>query len=804
MEYAAHLRREDNGSFAVQSVQAHCRGCAAGAQRAAGPALQNMARLAGLLHDMGKYTGVFQTYLQAAARDEPVRRGSVNHTFAGARFVLERWHRAGPLPHQALTAELLAFAIGSHHGEFDCLAPDGTDGFAHRLTLDEALYNEARTCFLEQCATGAQLDGLFAGACEEVSGFFDASRSICKNQDEFLFQLSLLARNLLAAVIDGDRQDTAVFLGTRPPDTPPEPDWPALLSTMEARLRALPATTPVDPARRQISDLCRQAAGNGSGVFRLTVPTGGGKTLASLRYALGCTAAGKRRIFFVIPLLSVLEQNAAVWRDFLGKDCPVLEHHSNLVREGMTPEQLDENELLMEDWSAPVVITTLVQLLDTLFSHKTSCIRRMAALRNSVILIDEVQTVPGNMTGLFSQAVNYLAGFCGASVVLCSATQPALDALEHPVYHAPKPELAPRDDALWQVFRRTRIEDRRRAGGYTVDQLAQLAVTSAGQQGSALLVCNTKAQARGLFAAVSPLWKGALFHLSTAMCTAHRRQTLTEIHTALAQKQPVICVATQLVEAGVDFSFGCVIRLLAGMDNIVQAAGRCNRSGTSGPPGPVYIVNLQGENLAHLPDIRRAQTAAGDLLMQFERAPDRFGADLTGDAAIETYYRSLYSELPRGAQDYPIKKLGVSLYGLLSRNSGARKPGVPAYTLGQAFKTAGEAFQVFDDCTQDVLVPYGEGEALIARMCGEEAIQKARYDLAFRGALLQKAAPFTVSLFDYQLRQLAAAGNLVTLWDGAVQALQPEGYSARFGAVLGGADEFFEEVRHGSQKYCGI
>lgn len=669
MLYPAHIRLDESGHEHVQTVEDHCKNCACLAAQEAPPGMERTTYLCGLLHDMGKFTQAFAGYITKAARNLPVQRGSVNHTFAGARYALESWHSAPSGGVRELTSELVAFAAGSHHGLFDCIDGEGKDGYRHRLTAPDIGYEEAKTAFLSRCATQAELDALFQEAVEEIAQAMERFRPIAQTSEDMLFLFSLLSRQILSAVIDGDRRDTAAFcLGRSLPRRIEAGSdlWQRCLQTVEARLQAFPHESEIHRARQALSDRCKAAAAWGAGVYRLNIPTGGGKTLSALRYALAAAVEQKKqRLFFVIPLLSILEQNAKVIRDYLGDDSLILEHHSNVLQE-KSDDELDENELLMDTWAAPVIITTLVQLLNTLFSGKTSCIRRMAALRNSVIVIDEVQSVPRSMLSQFNMGMNYLSVFCGATVILCSATQPCLEQTEHPLHLAHPSDLVAYDPALWKAFRRTDVLDRRIPQGYTVEELADLAARCADEQGSLLLICNTKAEALALYRRLQP--RPCTFHLSTAMCMAHRIRTLDSINLALRRREKVICVSTQLVEAGVDFSFGCVIRILAGMDNAVQAAGRCNRHGEHDGRGPVYLVNLRGERLSRLPEIWQAQKAAESLLADFAKAPDAYGGDLTSDAAIRAYYRALYAEMDTGGQNYPLPDLGTDFVDLLSVN----------------------------------------------------------------------------------------------------------------------------------------
>ncbi len=765
--FLAHIRTDPAGAEeAVQTVEEHCRKTAEYARQTLEPVgLPGAGYLAGLVHDAGKYTDRFQTYL----RGREGRRGSVNHTFAGVRLLLERFFTQGDL--SGVACELLALAAGGHHGLFDCVDSDGQSGFRHRLIKTDIGYEEAAENFLRLCVGEEELDGLFQKACGELTKVLEHIRSMTDENsescdDETAFYAGLLARLLLSAVIEGDRRDTAEFMqDARFPAVRDEGElramWGVCLKRMEVKLEALPQTSPIDRARRAISNQCSEAAEQSGGVFRLNVPTGGGKTLSSLRYALAhAQKFGKQRIIFTAPLLSILEQNAAVIRDHVQDDSLILEHHSNLVRPKEDPQRLDELELLTETWDAPIIITTLVQLLNTLFSGKTSAVRRFHSLCGSVIVIDEVQTVPSKMLSLFSLAVNFLAEICGATVVLCSATQPCMERIEHPI-HTPIPDLVPHDPVIWKVFQRTEIRD---AGTRSLEETAAFAMERLETADSLLIVCNKKSQAQRLYTLLKAEGT-ALFSLSAAMCVAHRRDTLDRLRQSLGKKgRKTVCISTQVIEAGVDISFACVIRLSAGMDSVVQAAGRCNRGGEAGPDvlAPVFLVKCQGESLAHLPDIQRGHDATGELLAEYALHPERYGGRLDCDEAIGYYYRALYRKQPRGYQDYVWQKGSPSLFSLLSLNSDYENE--QPYYFRQAFRQAGALFQVFEENTADVIVPYKEGRELIMELCGG----RAQHDLPYARSLLEKTKPYAIALYQYQIDHLEAEYSLIALPGGAL------------------------------------
>ena len=769
-EFLAHVKSDLSGNpIAVQTVRDHCRSAANYAGEALEPAsLTAAGYLAGLVHDAGKYTAGFQNYLV----NQVGQRGSVNHTFAGVRLLLERYFRADAEDFSGVASELLALAAGGHHGLFDVVDERQKNGFQHRMSKDGIGYEEAADAFFRSCAGREELDRRFQLALKELTPVLERICSMTGEEadderydQETAFYSGLLSRLLLSAVMEGDRRDTAEFLnGTRFParrgGEELEELWNAHLIRMEEKLDQLPQDSPIDRARRTISDQCRQAAERPSGVFRLNVPTGGGKTLSGLRFALAhARRHRKQRIIFTAPLLSILEQNAAVIRDYIQDDRLILEHHSNLIRTEEDCQRLDERELLTETWESPVIVTTLVQLLNTLFSGKTTAIRRFHSLCGSVIVIDEVQTVPSKMLSLFSLAVNFLSEICGTTIVLCSATQPCTERIEHPI-HSPIPDIVPYDPAVWEVFRRTDIQS---VGTMSLEQISGFVQEKLESVDSLLIVCNKKSQAEYLYG----LLKGgdaALFSLSAAMCAAHRRDALDKLRKALGQRgKKTVCVSTQVIEAGVDISFACVIRLSAGMDSVIQAAGRCNRSGEAGPGvlAPVYLVQCQNESLAMLPDIQRGQGATQELLAEFAVHPERYHDRLDSDQAIGYYYRALYRREPEGHHDYALKDR-PSLFSLLSLNGYCTE--APRYYFRQAFRLAGSLFQVFEENTTDVVVPYGRGGELILELCGE----RAGRDPAYLRSLLEEAKPYTVSLYQYQIDRLNEEHGLIPLQGGAL------------------------------------
>ncbi|MCD7856250.1 MAG: hypothetical protein LUG55_00285 [Clostridiales bacterium] len=418
-----------------------------------------------------------------------------------------------------------------------------------------------------------------------------------------------------------------------------------------------------------------------------------------------------------------------------------------------------------------------------------SAVRRFQALCGSVIVIDEVQTVPVKLLSLFSLAVSFLAEFCQATVVLCSSTQPTMEQTAHPL-HGPVRELLPYDPALWAVFRRTELRD---GSSASLDEIADLSRELLEEADSLLVVCNKKDEAQTLFHSLKGL-DGACFHLSAAMCPAHRRDVLQALDASLAPeaKGKTLCVATQVVEAGVDISFARCLRFAAGMDSAVQTAGRRNRNGEAGPGvvAPVIVVQCKDEKLGKLPDIQRGKDATLDLFHAFRQKPERFGNDLASDQAIRYYYQQFYARMPLGAQDYKVEKKSFTLFSLLSLNETLTPDEQLPHYFKQAFRLAGSLFEVFDEDSIDVIVPYGEGKELISKLNSS----RAEHDLAYAKQLLQQAKPYSVSLYRYQVERLKKEGGLLELCSGATALIGH--YDAQTGVLL--------EEKPGSMPYLGV
>lgn len=749
--------------------------------------LSKSAYLAGLLHDSGKFTNKFKNYIEAASRGENVRRGSVCHTFCGCIYLIENYHNDSDIMRN-LTCEIIAYSIAAHHHEFDCIDLNGKGGFEYRINYDkkELCYDEAMENFFKYCAEKTELDRLFSEAVLEITHFFDNIKTEFKNRSPVYFMLGTTARMLLSAIVDADRRNTAEFMSGEKFEfvSCNKEYWLNQLDFYNNAIADFTSDNPINAARKFFSEKCYETAIKyPSGLYRLTLPTGAGKTLSAMRYAINhAEKYGKKRIIFIIPLLSILDQNSKVIKEFLPKDTVITEHHSDFIRPA-NEDELDNYELLIENWESPFIITTLFQFLNTLFSNKMSSIRRFSALIDSVIIIDEIQSLPIKTINMFCTTINYLSKFCGATVVLSSATQPNFgDIKKCPLKFAPQAEIVPYDKKYFEVFKRSEIIDKTVTYGMTIDELSDFSLQISENTKSLLIICNTKNSASALYKNIKMRSNCIVLFLSASMCMAHRKEILKRINKELkliqnGNEKKIICVATQLVEAGVDFSFESVVRVLAGIDNAAQAAGRCNRSNEYNGVCKVYLVNLRQdyEKLMMLKDIAAAQRCTYTLLEQFKNNPIHYDGNLLGDKAVLDFYNLFYSDNEiKGQFDYPCDE--ENLYDLLSFNEShiKRSPVKNKYIINQSFESAGNMFKVFDENTSEIIVPFNdEAKKIIADLCS----LKSNFDYVYIKKLLEKAKPYVIRIFDYQRRKLSDDGMIYSCADNRAYYLNELRYS---------------------------
>lgn len=810
--YIAHVRKSDGQP---QSLQTHLRETAEIAKLLASKLdLDQAGELLGLMHDFGKYSRKFQKYIHDETGlfnpdlddEESTPNGSkVDHSTAGAQWVYRELRKFGAAQGIGeLFGQMLGLCIASHHGAglIDCLDDEGNAVWKKRFEKDDELTH------LVECERNA--DETVLQKAKELAGE-NLIRSLLKAVKPILsdpisndkikeFYLGCLTRFLFSCLIDADRINSSDFEREAQKEVrhlTEKPDWQSAIDKLETHLASFENRYPIDEIRCKISDDCLKRATDSQGIYTLTVPTGGGKTLASLRYALHhAQKHNLDRIIYIIPYTSIIDQNAQAVREILGEDW-VLEHHSNLEPE----KQNWQDKLLSENWDKPIVFTTMVQFLDAWFGGGTRGARHIHPMTNAVLIFDEIQTLPVKCVHLFCNVLNWLMTFGKSTAVLCTATQPLLGEsglqnfpegkresiaarglLKQPA-HAEIMGTDEQREELYKKLSRVEIRFNEKSGGWNVDEAGAFLLEQFQTTPSCLFIVNTKKWAQELYQYCQRqnMPSESLFHLSTNQCAAHRKAIFDTIKARLKNKEPVICISTQLIEAGVDISMACVIRALSGLDSIAQAAGRCNRHGEKKGKGLVWVLNLQEQDFTRiLPDIQAGKTHAERVFRDFA------GQDILQPEAMKRYFEYYFYQRS-DEMLYSVKNSETgSLLDWLSDNKNNpggnininnRRTG-KIQLLMQSFKSAGRAFQAIDAPTHAVIVPYGEGAELIAKLCGEWD-PKEMYDAK------KKAQRYSVNVFPNVWDKLQKENALhETIEGSSIYYLKERHYNDEFGLSL--------------------
>ena len=757
--------------------------------------------LLGFYHDLGKADRLFQRKLT----EQPGLH--VDHSYAGARYLFQEiesfFQRLGRNSNEAqLFREIMAYVISAHHGVYDVPLPEDMEG-ASKYRHSKLFYRIGQSRkdyhYKEDVVVYAKLleerlpkfgyqnlDDLVSKAFKNFQSAW--ARLSIIDDSEAAYYSSCFIRLYLSYLKNADILDTinAYDLVLEPKNAEENGELVQKYFRLVEEVYAGfgNPTTELNRIRTDLGERVKQRGANDSaGIYRLNLPTGAGKTNLSLRYAVHqLTQKCKKGFFYMTPFLSVLEQNATAIQEIIGKE-GVLEHHSNVVRELQdTVTQNEEygeetinslmTDYLVDTWDSPVLLTTMVQFFQTLFKTKSANIRRFSNLANSVLILDEVQSLPIEVTTLFNLTMNFLSRVMRATVVLCTATQPVYDSesIRHRLLYGG--EMTEQADIVTltveeqAVFKRTELRKFDESGA--VSRLYDLVSFILEEESSTLVILNTKVAVEKLFSLLEFQTDRPLYHLSTNMCAQHRLDIIKEIKNHLDKKVPLICISTQLIEAGVDVDFERVIRSYAGLDSIVQAAGRCNREGKR-DVGQVTLINLskEEESLTYLKEIKHKKEATENILIK-ETSPIDVGA--LNRLFFERYYADNTKQF-----DYPLST-NESVYDYLSLST---FKGSPNCKIRQSFKTAGQKMDLIKDDSIGILVPYGDGLEKIADL--EQRLVDNPYprgqDLFEIKQILKSLQPFTVNLRKYDSRLQAIRYYL----EGQVLILQEEYYDEKLG-----------------------
>lgn len=618
----------------------------------------------GMLHDLGKYSKEFQQKLEG-------KPDQVNHSTAGAQEALNQYPKLG---------YFLAYAIAGHHAGL----ANGKGFNGKRRSLAERLKDNKLPILSKVWQQEITL--------AEEKDFHKYLQGMKRCKDHQVFQCAFLIRMLFSCLIDADRLDTEHFY--RQAKEKPSNDRGfaeikltdlsgALNNYLQKKSQQI---TELNNWRNKILTTVRANAEVERGVFSLTVPTGGGKTLSSLAFALDhAIIHGLRRIIYVIPYTNIIEQTAQVFREALGDyKNVVLEHHSSFVA-----DSIDDNyqgrtklKLAMENWDAPIIVTTAVQFFESLFANRPTSCRKLHNISNSVVILDEAQTMPLPVLRPCIVSLKELVANYRGSIVLCTATQPALTSKQFTDRFDNVRELAPEQDKMFNFFARVTID--RQIKEWDDSILLQKII----DQRQVLCIVNNRRHARSLVDNLQNC--DAVYLLTTLMCAKHRQKVLTEIRDNLNNKQLCRVIATSLVEAGVDLDFPTVFRAEAGLDSIVQAAGRCNREGKNNKADSRVVVFSTEQQWQPPHELRQ--------FMQIAKGVFRRGDDLLTQATVENYFRELYWQ--KGQQQLDSK-------GILKNLQSERLESLPFEKIAEDFvmieSNQRPVIIAYDDCAKKLL-----------------------------------------------------------------------------------------------------
>lgn len=659
--------------------------------------------LLGYAHDIGKYSDAFQHRLDGGPK--------VDHATAGALACC----RANEV--------FAAGCIAGHHGglpDFGNFRSDPPDTPTLAGRLQRGSLGQIPPC--------------------EWSGSLPEAGTDPQFRD--LYTRALWTKMLYSCLVDADYLDTEAFMNGTPAKRGNYDTLPVLLERLNQYISPwFPPKTELNQNRCRILSQCLDMAAQPQGIYSLTVPTGGGKTVSSLAFALKhAVTHGMDRVIYVIPYTSIIEQNAAVFRTILGED-NVVEHHSHIGTDGdeESSEQNMRNRLAAENWDAPVIVTTAVQFFESLYASKASRCRKLHNIANSVVIFDEAQMLPAGHLLPCVGAIANLAAHFHTTAVLCTATQPVLsDMISTFSPGLTLREICPDAATLYQAFRRVTY---RNAGKLTLDSLCgQLK-----EQSQVLCIVNTRKSAQDIFRALP---EDGSFHLSTLMYPAHRTKILSDIRDRLRSGKTCRVVSTSLIEAGVDIDFPAVYRELAGLDSIAQAAGRCNREGRR-PAQDSIVTYFEGETPA--PVLQQIQIGATREALVGERDPGN-------PDTIRRYFSSWRS-----------------LIGEQTDKSGAvehLRKGIRGCLL--PFRTVSEAFRFIDQDTRTVYIPMGDGAALCRKL----------RDGSAESSDWRKAGQYAVSIYARHYTALWEAGAIYSLDDSSAVLLDLQLYDEHSGLSL--------------------
>lgn len=737
--------------------------------------IEYMSLIVGLLHDLGKADPLFQDKIKNN------KYNSVNHSSAGAKYLYQIYCDIGDKnedfksPICQSYTEILMYVIEAHHGVFDI----GTynkkviNSIYQRLEYDiqnrKYNYNSVKDYannISKYCYENYKLslEGIFKKGFEEYRDIInkvELEKSNNPNED-FYYYNHCIIKLILSILKNEDIYDTINAyekIINRKTNNESQDIIEYFYQQLEAEYGSYPTpTSDINKVRASIVDDIRTRCDTDSnGIYKLDLPTGAGKTKLSLLYSLHqMKNNNKNKMIYIAPFLSILEQNAFEYRKTLANDSYILEHHTNVVNnDSFDNEDTDDNnkaamrEYIKESWDQVVILSTMVQFANTLFKSKSSSLRRFYNLSNSVIILDEVQSLPENMTHIFNLMLNFISKVMNSIIILCSASQPSLnhDSIRHKIIYGGSNnedyDLINLDDKQKQVFDRVEVSLLNDGKESELTDIYNSVLSD--HQKSTLIILNTKKSVMTLYKMFEEDIEDTenLYYLTTNMCPKHRLDIINEIKGKLNKDIAVIVISTSLIEAGVNLDFRRLYRSYAGFDSIIQAMGRCNREGKY-DKGEAYLVNLNkdDENLRSLKSIENKKNITKKVL-------DNYDGKFDIDVLNKRYYAKLFSNL-----DDLDKRVSANetLIDLLSVNKEIRESGYINGVNIQALKEASDQFSLIEDDGQSVIVYYEESfhfiEELIAAIEEFRGFDGNKEKINEIKDLLNKLQPYTISIYN--------------------------------------------------------
>ena len=760
--------------------------------------IKNILYFTGLMHDIGKANRSFQEYLI----DEKYKKGTIWHSLPSAQIAYKILKDNDV---DQLIIEIITMSIDAHHGGLDNgINPNGKyefidkicDGNPEKIKINKLKNDKDNLSRVKEIndfidkQKELDLDSIMLGIKRESVGLSEKLRSMSEKKFDCSFFVHLITRYVYSCLVDADRLDARNFDNGQEYENDKFKNEEKFMNLERIftqnleklnRNNSVKTDVKVNEFRKNISEKCLEASQKEIGIYKLEVPTGGGKTLSSLRFAINHLLNHKMdRIIYVIPYLSITDQTAKSFREILEKEDDyetILEANSNFIPPDNDSDIL-KYEYMESRWDNNIVITTMVNFLESTFSNRASLQRKFHNYANSVFIFDEIQSLPPYTINMFNQLANFLNLMLNSTIILCSATQIPLDKTNHPIIYSPsnhligdnfKIDLSTRVKCIPLIQRNdTKLEK------YEYKNLTEKIME---QNQSSLVIVNTKKNALELYKEVYEYVKldnikvDGIYCLTTYMCSEHRKEIIAKIKDDLKNKKYIICISTQLIEAGVDISFECVFREKTGIDSLIQAAGRCNRNNEFAEQKNIYLFDLRNTNV---PKEIQYSCEITDLILNNEKNHEK----LLSSDVIDSYYDIFFDRGNSNQKfDYSINVGYNDLIKLYDLHSSNKKFFKKSTSVNQkvyikcAYKKIADEFKIITNKQKNIIVQFND-EA-------KDLVAAVRNNLVDK-ITIAKLNKYTINLYEEEFNKMKQNVLLEEI-NGSFYILAEENYSRNIG-----------------------